>query len=109
MSIARGARRPEAESAIDVHPRAVPVGAVADLRGRVERSAIDVARLNANDRAVVECGQGFGPHPALPIHRDSNDPAPSQPYQTERLDQRQVDLADRPPGNVLEQLDVGML
>ena len=75
----RARRRPQPERAVDVHPRAVPVGDVADLPDRVDGAGVDVADLRAHDRRavverLVECtGERVHPHPPLGVGGDRLD------------------------------------
>ena len=56
MGSLRGSGRPQAEGAIDVDPGSRFPSTGTDLRGGIEGSRIHVARLNTDDRAVVENG-----------------------------------------------------
>ena len=52
----RRSGRPQAEGAIDVDPSSRFPSTWTDLRGGIEGSRIHVARLNTDDRAIVENG-----------------------------------------------------
>ncbi len=62
----RARRRPQAERAVDVHPRAVLARGGGDLGERVERARVDVARLRAHDRGRrrrASARERVGAHP----------------------------------------------
>src|SRR6267378_2723540 len=61
----RRSGRPEAEGAIDVDPSSRFPSTGTDLRGGIEGSRIHVARLNTDNRAIVENGHGISTHAAL--------------------------------------------
>ena len=92
MAISRRGRRPEAECAVDVDPRPFFARASADLRGRIERTGVDVPCLEANDRPVVEDRQRVDPHPTLSINRYAGDALMAESEQRQRLQQRDVNL-----------------
>src|SRR5437773_10614952 len=93
MAIARRARRPEAEGAVYVDPRAPLVSTRADVSGGIEGSGVHVARLNADDRAVVERRQRVGTHATLSVDRHAMDTLAAEPKQPQRFQQRDMDLA----------------
>ena len=66
--------RPEAESPIDMYPASGLPGPTAGLGRRIEVAAVHVARLNADDRAIIECRKAVDPQPTLVVCRDPNDP-----------------------------------
>ncbi len=67
----RGGRGgPQAEGAIDVHPRTMPAGNMDRLRERIEGTRVDVASLQADDQRVRRIQ--FGKHRGQRIDSDSS-------------------------------------
>ena len=88
-----GARaRPQPEGAVDVHPGPRPRARGDDRRGRVEGAGVDVAGLQADDRALVERGQRVGAHAPLAVHRHPHDALAAEAEHPERLEQAHVHL-----------------
>ena len=88
---------PQAEGAVDVDPGAVLVGGVAHGVEGIERAAVDLSRLRADDRRAVAGGergaQRVGPHRALVVGLDAHDAVGAQAEQPHGPPQRDVEVA----------------
>src|SRR6185369_17951408 len=70
MRALRRDTRPDAKRAVDVHPRWMLRGANAidDVIERVERTGVDVARLQTDDARSLDIGKRVGAHSSLIIN-----------------------------------------
>ena len=88
--------RPEAERAVDVQPAAALVHDAGELAQRVDRAAVHVAGLRADDERAVESrecvAQRVGAHPPLPVGRHDDDTLRPEPEHAQRRVNRHVRL-----------------
>ncbi len=87
-------RRPQAERAIDVQPRAVRRGEIGDGVDRIERARVHVAGLRADNRRAAlrlqRRGQRIRLHPALIVGCDAHQLARAESDQPQRADRGRV-------------------
>src|ERR1700722_693588 len=84
-SVVRRNGSPEAEGAVNVHPRASLTRPSADFSGGVECSGIHVACLNTNQSVIVEGRKRIGTDASLAIHRNPSQARAAEPEQRECL------------------------
>src|SRR5437016_13611833 len=80
--------RPQAKCAIHVYPRPGFMSARDDLARRIERSGIDIARLQADDGGAVDRRKGVRAHPPMAIYGNCYNAFPPQTKHTKRLEER---------------------
>ena len=85
-------RRPQAERAVDMHPRAGVVGDITNFGGGIASARVDVSCLNADDRGADDRRQSVRHHSSLPVGRNANHTITSESQERQRTQQRRVDF-----------------
>ena len=82
--------RPQTKCTIHVYPRPGLTSMRNDLARRVERSGIDVARLQADDGGATDHRKGVGAHSSLIVYGNLDYALSPKPQHPKRLEERGV-------------------